>query len=215
MDAPTGEHLITTPGGEVIASLTITQTPWPIVQRPAGASASPAPAGRLAQDRAAKNRAYSSHQTRWQDYHLQAPLRHPLEAAHRISGSFGLRRMYGKSGTVSIHSGVDLAPPTSGAWSQSPPSAHSMAPGVVVLAQSLWLEGNMVVVYHGDSIYTTYCHLKNMRVKVGALVAVGTPVGHVGSTGHSSGPHLHLALRIHGVNVDPLAARDTLNSAVR
>jgi murein DD-endopeptidase MepM/ murein hydrolase activator NlpD len=90
-----------------------------------------------------------------------------------------------------------------------------MAPGVVVLAQPLWFEGNTVIVYHGDNVYTTYCHLKNIRVNVNDLVSAGHLLGVIGSTGRASGVHLHLAMRIGNANVSPLQARDALNRTIR
>ncbi len=215
VQARPGTYPVTTSAGIIIASLDITPTPWPKARRPAGAAGAPAPKGRIEQDRAAKGAAYQSHVTKWASYHLQAPLREPINASYRVSESFGLHRFYGASTIASIHGGDDLAAPMRGGWNSNPPSAQSMASGVVVLAQSLWLEGNTVIVYHGDNVYTTYCHLSTIRVAVNDLIPAGRSLGSIGSTGRSSGVHLHLAMRIGNVNVSPLQARDTLNRFLR
>jgi murein DD-endopeptidase MepM/ murein hydrolase activator NlpD len=64
-------------------------------------------------------------------------------------------------------------------------------------------------------VYTTYCHLKNIRVNVNDLVSAGHLLGVIGSTGRASGVHLHLAMRIGNANVSPLQARDALNRTIR
>jgi murein DD-endopeptidase MepM/ murein hydrolase activator NlpD len=66
--------------------------------------------------------------------------------------------------------------------------------------------GNLVVVAHGNGLRTLYAHLSAVSTVVGARVPAGGPLGLVGSTGHSTGPHLHFEARLHGLAVDPLSA---------
>ncbi len=216
MDITPRVYEVTTSDGVLVASLDVSPTRWQRDQRRAGGVGKPAPADVLKRDRAAKNAAFTAHlEPKLATYHLTAPLQHPLQTAYRISDPFGIQRFYGASTTPTIHGGVDMAAPESGTWQRAPPVAHSMASGIVVLAASLWAEGNMVIVYHGDSIYTAYLHLKSISVKMGDKVTAGRPLGIVGSTGHSSGAHLHLIFRIHGTPVDPLMALSILNEQLK
>jgi peptidoglycan hydrolase-like protein with peptidoglycan-binding domain len=64
--------------------------------------------------------------------------------------------------------------------------------------------GNLVVISHRLGMTSWYAHLNRITVKPGACVVAGTPIGTVGSTGHSTGPHLHFELRLRGAPVDPL-----------
>lgn|GEM_PF-6249557 len=215
-DLKSGVYSITTSGNITVAALDVTDTTWLRVQRTSGVTGPPPPAGRLLRDREAKNVAFSAHASpQWHSYILQAPLVLPISTDFRITDPFGLQRVYGKRASVNIHYGVDLAPPVGGSWQQRPPSAQSMASGVVTLATYLWLEGNTVIVYHGDGVYTAYCHLSKITVQRGTLVSAGQQLGLIGSTGRSSGTHLHLTFRVHGVSVDPLLARIVINSAIQ
>jgi hypothetical protein len=66
--------------------------------------------------------------------------------------------------------------------------------------------GNLVVVYHGIGVKTMYAHLSEISVTRGERLATGSEIGKVGSTGHSTGPHLHFEVRVRGASVDPLSA---------
>jgi murein DD-endopeptidase MepM/ murein hydrolase activator NlpD len=81
-----------------------------------------------------------------------------------------------------------------------------MAPaaGVVVMAESLQVRGNTVWVDHGLGVYSGYFHLSEIAVEVGQTVEPGQQLGLVGSTGLSTGPHIHWEIRIHGIAVEPL-----------
>lgn len=106
-----------------------------------------------------------------------------------VSG-FGLR--WGR-----MHEGIDIA-----ASSGTP--IRAAAAGTVIHSGWLGGYGNLVVIDHGNGLATAYAHASSILVGVGQQVAQGETVSLVGSTGHSSGPHLHFEVRINGVAVDPL-----------
>ncbi|HZT45818.1 MAG TPA: peptidoglycan DD-metalloendopeptidase family protein [Gaiellaceae bacterium] len=107
-----------------------------------------------------------------------------------ITSSFGWR--WGR-----MHEGVDL-----GAAYGSPIAAA--AAGVVIYAGWEGGYGNLVVIDHGGGLATAYGHQSRIAVSVGESVAQGQIIGYVGSTGHSTGPHLHFEVRVDGQAVDPL-----------
>jgi murein DD-endopeptidase MepM/ murein hydrolase activator NlpD len=95
------------------------------------------------------------------------------------------------------HLGVDVAAP------EGAPVA-SRADGVVVHADWMGAYGLTVVVDHGFGYQTLYAHLRRSLVRAGQRVRAGQVVGEVGSTGRSTGPHLHFEVRYQGLPVDPL-----------
>ena len=97
----------------------------------------------------------------------------------------------------SMHEGIDIAAP-SGA------PIRSAAAGTVIYAGWLGGYGNLVVVDHGGGVSTAYAHMSSTAAGTGQQVAQGQVIGYVGSTGHSTGPHLHFEVRINGQAVDPL-----------
>ncbi len=117
------------------------------------------------------------------------PFRAPL------TGRFGDRRVFNGS-TESVHYGIDIDGPRGGA-------VRASNHGVVVLARNAYLSGNSVVVSHGAGVYTIYFHLDRIDVLVGANVRRGQRIGIIGSTGRSTGPHLHWSVRVGGLFVDP------------
>jgi murein DD-endopeptidase MepM/ murein hydrolase activator NlpD len=88
------------------------------------------------------------------------------------------------TGRYSFHPGVDFAGP----WGSM---IASTAPGTVVFAGERGGYGNMVEIDHGFGIHTRYGHLSSILVQVGAKIAKGAPIGRLGSTGRSTGPHVH------------------------
>lgn len=88
------------------------------------------------------------------------------------------------TGRYAFHPGVDFAGP----WGAT---VRSTAPGTVVWAGARGSYGNMVEIDHGYGIHTRYGHLSSILVRVGAKVSKGAPVGKLGSTGRSTGPHVH------------------------
>jgi murein DD-endopeptidase MepM/ murein hydrolase activator NlpD len=115
-------------------------------------------------------------------HHL--PLATPVSGAQfeRTSG-FGAR-VDPISGQYSFHPGVDFAGP----WGSV---IESTAPGTVIYAGQRGGYGNMVEIDHGFGIHTRYGHLSSILVQVGTNVPTGTPIGRLGSTGRSTGPHVH------------------------
>jgi murein DD-endopeptidase MepM/ murein hydrolase activator NlpD len=96
-----------------------------------------------------------------------------------------------------LHAGIDLASGTG-----APVSAA--AEGTVLSAATEGGYGQVVRVQHADDTVTVYAHLSALLVRPGQRVPAGTVLGREGSTGHSTGPHLHFEVRIAGVPVDPL-----------
>jgi murein DD-endopeptidase MepM/ murein hydrolase activator NlpD len=74
----------------------------------------------------------------------------------------------------------------------------------VALAADLYFSGLTILLDHGAGLFTAYFHLSRMDVAPGAMVTPGQPIGAVGSTGRSTGPHLHWGARLHGARVNPL-----------
>ena len=96
-----------------------------------------------------------------------------------------------------LHEGIDIAAPTGTPnW--------AAAAGTVIYAGWLGGYGNLVVVDHGNGLSTAYAHASAILVGVGQSVSQGETLSLVGSTGNSSGPHLHFEVRVNGVAVDPL-----------
>lgn len=114
-----------------------------------------------------------------------------------VTSPFGARRSYGKGPPTGSHSGVDLANSTG-----TPVCAA--ANGRVVLAEWFDSFGNVVLLDHGQEIYTYYLHLQSEAVKPGQLVVRGELVGRMGQEGIATGPHVHWSLTVAGVRVDPM-----------
>lgn len=112
------------------------------------------------------------------------PLSAPVSAASFDKSSGFGARVDPFTGRYAFHPGIDLAGP----WGSV---VHATAPGVVVFAGNRGGYGNMVEVDHGYGIHTRYGHLSMISVRVGARIARGAALGRVGSTGRSTGPHVH------------------------
>lgn len=114
-----------------------------------------------------------------------------------ISSAYGVRRYYnGKR--RGYHGGVDLAA-TRGTV------VHAAAAGKVVLAGNFFYTGWSVFIDHGFGLVTAYFHMESIRVTQGQGVGAADALGRVGSTGRSTGPHLHWAAYLDGLKVDPLS----------
>ena len=106
-------------------------------------------------------------------------------------------RIHPVTGVNSIHTGVDF-----GASYGSPIVAAKA--GVVTTATYNTAYGNMIIIDHGDGTITLYAHASSFVVSVGQSVSQGQTIAYVGSTGYSTGPHLHFEIRINGQHVNPL-----------
>ena len=119
----------------------------------------------------------------------------PVEG--KLSSTFGLDRIInGKR--RSPHTGVDLE-------SQAGTPVVASNAGKVVLVDDLFFSGKSVILDHGWGLYSMYLHLSEGQVKEGDRVERGDVLGRVGSTGRSTGPHLHWAIRMNQARVDPLS----------
>lgn len=123
------------------------------------------------------------------------PLRQPLPGALEVTSTFG-GRMDPFYGRAAMHTGVDLRDDIG-----SP--VRVTAAGRVVSAGWNGGYGNMVEVDHGNGLLTRYAHLSGIDVKEGQWVDAGEICGRLGSTGRSTGPHLHYEVRVDGAPVDP------------
>ena len=117
----------------------------------------------------------------------------PVEAP--VSDVFGTARVFNQQ-IQSRHQGLDYAAP-------SGTPVHAVNRGTVILARPLFFEGNCVVVDHGQGLLSLYLHLSEFKVKEGEEIQEGQVIALSGGTGRASGPHLHLAIRWHGVYLDP------------
>ena len=121
----------------------------------------------------------------------------PIESYTRISSPFGIR-VHPITHTVRMHTGIDYA---------APQGTRVLAPSDGVVSFRGWKGGygNAVMVTHDNGMETLYGHLSAFisGVDVGTRVNAGTVIGLVGSTGHSTGPHLHYEVRINGQPVNP------------
>lgn len=122
------------------------------------------------------------------------PLGAPLQASY-VSSRFGAR-LDPFLNRPSLHPGIDLVANLGSV-------VRATAAGTVVTAGWNGGYGQMVEIRHSGSVSTRYGHLSQILVATGATVAAGTPIGLVGSTGRSTGPHLHYETRRNGSPVDP------------
>jgi murein DD-endopeptidase MepM/ murein hydrolase activator NlpD len=111
-----------------------------------------------------------------------------------VTSEFGIRR-HPITGVVKLHTGVDIAPGDG--------FVYAADAGTVVKAEWNKAYGNMTVIDHGNGVTTLYAHQANMFAKVGDTVVKGARIGVVGSTGYSTGPHLHFEIRQDGEPIDP------------
>ncbi len=119
----------------------------------------------------------------------------PVEG--EVTGVFGAFRSYDGVPSDSWHHGHDI-----GADHGDPIVAP--APGVVVWTGDLAIHGTGVIVDHGAGVYSGYWHMSLIAVRAGDEVAAGDWLGNIGSTGLSTGPHLHWEVIVQGIDVDPV-----------
>jgi murein DD-endopeptidase MepM/ murein hydrolase activator NlpD len=115
--------------------------------------------------------------------------------AGKFSSGFGYRTSL--SGSKRFHSGVDLYAP-------SGTPIYSCESGQVIKAEYHGGYGYSILIYHGGGFATFYAHLSGFAVSVGQNVSRGQIIGYVGTTGYTTGPHLHLEVRVNGAAQDPM-----------
>lgn len=126
----------------------------------------------------------------------KVPKGEPLVGNPRITSKFGPRVL---DGTQGFHDGIDYAAPIG-------TPVYSTADGYVVSAGTSGRCGNMVIIQHSDGIKTIYCHLSKIYVKSGQHIDAGCSFAETGNTGHSTGPHLHYAMKnSEGRKINPAA----------
>lgn len=126
---------------------------------------------------------------------VSVPSRMPVDGV-RLTSGFGMRD-HPILRRRARHNGVDLAAPTG-------TPVYATADGVVEMAQRYSSYGNYVQIGHGSDIETRYAHLSSYTVSAGQEVQMGDLIGYVGSTGRSTGPHLHYEVRIANEAVNPI-----------
>ncbi|WP_379922942.1 M23 family metallopeptidase [Erythrobacter sp. R86502] len=126
---------------------------------------------------------------------VSVPSRMPLEGAALTSG-FGMRT-HPVLGGRRAHSGIDLAAPTG-------TPVYATADGVIGRADWFSSYGLFISINHGASMETRFAHLSRLAVAAGDYVKKGDLIGYVGSTGRSTGPHLHYEVRVDGLAVNPI-----------
>jgi len=150
-------------------------------------------------------------------YH-EGPFILPVTASTRRTSQYGTRRINvypdGRR-TTEIHAGVDIGGPVAG---QSLLGAEVFAcgKGMVILSRMRILSGNSVIIEHAPGVYSIYYHLDSLTAQEGAMVEAGELIGRVGSTGFSTGAHLHWEIRVSTENADPDAfvSRPLLDKAL-
>lgn len=126
---------------------------------------------------------------------VSIPSRNPLSAGYTSSG-YGNRTHPVLGGTRS-HKGIDLAAPTG-------TPIFATADGVVGKAEWYSSYGMFVSLQHGGELETRYAHMSRIAVAAGERIKKGDVIGYVGSTGRSTGPHLHYEVRVAGEAVNPV-----------
>ncbi|MEV5029640.1 peptidoglycan DD-metalloendopeptidase family protein [Paenibacillus sp. LPE1-1-1.1] len=121
----------------------------------------------------------------------------PIKDNYRISSNFGTR-VHPITGKRHTHTGMDFAAPQG-------TDIFAAEDGVVLVAQTWSSYGNCVIIDHGNGIWTLYGHIRNGGIKVekGETVKKGQKIAEVGSTGNSTGPHLHFEVRKNQTPVNP------------
>lgn len=119
----------------------------------------------------------------------------PIASYTRVSSPYGWR-MHPTLGVQKYHNGIDLASPTGTA-------IYAAYDGIVVASAYSSSMGNYIMIDHGSGLYTIYMHASKLYVSEDDVVVRGETIAAVGSTGRSTGPHLHFGVRLNGAYVNP------------
>ncbi|MCI8650542.1 MAG: M23 family metallopeptidase [Anaerotruncus sp.] len=141
-------------------------------------------------------KAISTPEKYWEGTFLQ-----PVESYSEITTEYGAIRYTNGSKVASRHSGTDYA-------AKAGTQVYATNHGVILFADFLQLTGNTVVIDHGFGLKSFYYHMDSLDTQAGAVVKRGDPVGKVGSTGYSTGPHLHYSLLVNNIFINPQTAID-------
>lgn len=139
---------------------------------------------KAAEEALAKRKTYSGGTFTW-----------PCPSYTEISSDYG-NRVHPIYGTTLFHNGIDMAADTGA-------PILAAADGTVIAASYSSSMGNYVMIDHGGGLYTIYMHASALYVSQGQSVTAGTQIAAVGSTGNSTGPHLHFSVRLNGQYVSP------------
>ena len=134
--------------------------------------------------------------------YIDKPFIQPMDSI--ITSNFGTARMFNNT-LKSFHSGTDFRAKTG-------TPIYATNDGIVVIAKNRYYAGNSVVIDHGNGIYSCYYHLSILHVRIGDRVKQGVRLGLSGATGRVSGPHLHYAMMVQGVQVNPLQFHKVFNT---
>lgn len=113
-----------------------------------------------------------------------------------VTSPFGSLRMHNGKLTGSFHAGIDQRGPAG-------TPIHPITPGVVKLVEKYNLRGGTVAIDHGQGVESIYLHMSAFNAKEGQHVTPSDTIGYVGSTGRSTGPHVHWTLYVHGEAMNP------------
>ena len=127
---------------------------------------------------------------------VSAPAASPLAADAMITSGYG-ERVHPISGAWDFHTGIDLA-------AAAGTNIYPVYPGTVTAVGSRKSYGNYVKIRHTDNLETIYCHCEAVLCREGDRVSSGDVIGRVGSTGVSTGPHLHLSVLAEGYYIAPM-----------
>ncbi len=131
----------------------------------------------------------------------------PLKGTFRVSSGFGLRRNPFGRKSSEHHNGIDLS-------AKAGTPIYAMLPGEVAYIGYDPRSGNYIKLRHGN-FTVSYCHLiRKPKISVGSKVFPGQTVAHVGSTGRSTGPHLHITLKRNGGVIDPAILMEIINGVL-
>ena len=136
----------------------------------------------------------------WPEPLWETPFQEPINDYLSYSSFYGARRSYNGGPYRTYHEGLDFS-------AYGGTAVYAPARGVVVLAERLYVRGGAVIIDHGLGIYSGVYHMSAVHAELGQVVAPGDLVGEVGTTGLSTGNHLHWDVLVNGVWVDPMAWR--------